>query len=419
MLEVIAKFQTSLSSGISSSATSLVLVSNASADGDGETIPNGQYGFVIDEENSDREYVLGTVAGTNVTIDARGISVIDGTTEKSSNQYAHRKGASIKITDHPILTAMVDVFNGNEAFGGVPKLPASRVISNVRHLVDKEYADAIASSGITSMVVTDNGGITINVGAGTYLLNGTVEVYAGASNQALADDDTNYVQIVDGALDINVTGFDDDAIPLAAILTAAGDISTLADARPFYTAIDLLADHGLGRGATGIFIDLDPLGGLSFNSGKLGMDSVSGSITMFGGDAAPTGYLLCDGSAVSRETYSDLFAVIAEKYGVGDGSTTFNLPDFRGNVPVGKDGATFTDLGDSGGEEDHALSVSEMPAHTHARNFDTSSTGSAGYPYNGGDGEDATKLYNTGSAGGNEAHNNLQPYLTVNYIIKF
>ncbi len=142
MLQVIAKFQTSLSSGISDSATELTLVSNASSDGDGETLPNGQYGFVLDEENSSREYILGTVDGITVTIDARGISVIDGETEKDTNKHSHRKGASIKITDHPILTSMVEAFNGNTALGGVLLLPADRVISNQRHIVDKEYVDS-------------------------------------------------------------------------------------------------------------------------------------------------------------------------------------------------------------------------------------------------------------------------------------
>lgn len=63
--------------------------------------------------------------------------------------------------------------------------------------------------------------------------------------------------------------------------------------------------------------------------------SPPGTIKMHGGGSAPTGYLLCDGSAVSRTTYADLFSVIGTTFGIGDGSSTFNLPDFRGIFPRG------------------------------------------------------------------------------------
>lgn len=63
--------------------------------------------------------------------------------------------------------------------------------------------------------------------------------------------------------------------------------------------------------------------------------SSPGMIKMHGGATAPTGYLLCNGAAISRTTYGDLFAVIGETFGIGDGSTTFNLPDFRGIFPRG------------------------------------------------------------------------------------
>lgn len=68
-----------------------------------------------------------------------------------------------------------------------------------------------------------------------------------------------------------------------------------------------------------------------------------GAITMFGGTSAPTGWFICDGSAVSRTTYSDLFAAIGTNYGVGDTTTTFNLPDFRGIFPRGVDNGAGND----------------------------------------------------------------------------
>lgn len=91
-----------------------------------------------------------------------------------------------------------------------------------------------------------------------------------------------------------------------------------------------------------------------------------GTVLPFAGSAAPTGWLPCDGSAVSRATYSDLFSVIGTTYGAGDGSTTFNVPDTRGRAIVHKAGSgTFNTLGGKGGEETHTLTSAEMPSHTH------------------------------------------------------
>lgn len=98
--------------------------------------------------------------------------------------------------------------------------------------------------------------------------------------------------------------------------------------------------------------------------------SPPGAITMFGGATAPTGHLLCDGSAVSRSTYSTLFGVIGTTYGVGDNSTTFNLPNLKGRIPVGLDPADtwFDQRGETGGFKEVTLTASEMPVHTHIQN---------------------------------------------------
>src|SRR5690606_11752046 len=77
----------------------------------------------------------------------------------------------------------------------------------------------------------------------------------------------------------------------------------------------------------------------------------------------------CDGSAVSRTDYADLFEVIGTSYGVGDGSTTFNLPNLQGRVPVGLDtGQTeFNALGKTGGAKTHTLTIDQMPSHSHTQ----------------------------------------------------
>lgn len=85
-----------------------------------------------------------------------------------------------------------------------------------------------------------------------------------------------------------------------------------------------------------------------------------GVVVPYAGASAPTGWLLCDGSAVSRTTYAALFSAIGTQYGVGDGSTTFNLPDIRGRVPVGL--GPHADV-DTLGENDGTTSTSRTPRH--------------------------------------------------------
>ena len=88
----------------------------------------------------------------------------------------------------------------------------------------------------------------------------------------------------------------------------------------------------------------------------------TGTVQMFAGAAAPAGWLVCDGSNVSRTTFAALFAVIGITYGPGNGTTTFTLPNLRGRVPVGQDptDATFDALGETGGAKTHTLTAAEI-----------------------------------------------------------
>jgi microcystin-dependent protein len=89
----------------------------------------------------------------------------------------------------------------------------------------------------------------------------------------------------------------------------------------------------------------------------------TGAYKFTASSAPPTGYLLCDGSAVSRATYATLFSVISTQYGAGDGSTTFNLPDFQGRFPVGV--GTHTDINAAGKNEGVATVANRRPRHNH------------------------------------------------------
>ena len=204
-----------------------------------------------------------------------------------------------------------------------------------------------------------------------------------------------------------------------------------------------------------------------------------GIIQAYAGSTAPSGnWLFCQGQAVSRSTYAGLFGVVGTTYGVGDGSTTFNLPNLQGRIPVGRDTGQveFDTLGEVGGAKTHTLTLGEMPVHDHVMthghtgtisvtvNDNTTdlvtrlgafvdggfSTGINTTPWNAvsppilamnsglvaplagmaqnyitehGHTASGTVTINnhtgsTGSAGSGSAHNNLQPYIVLNYLIK-
>lgn len=110
----------------------------------------------------------------------------------------------------------------------------------------------------------------------------------------------------------------------------------------------------------------------------------AGVISQFAGSTAPTGYLLCEGQAISRTDYAGLFAVIGTTYGAGNGSTTFNLPDLRTRIPAGKNASgTFGTLGSTGGTEQFQLAIGNLPSHTHSFSATTSDAGAHTHTYSG------------------------------------
>jgi len=156
---------------------------------------------------------------------------------------------------------------------------------------------------------------------------------------------------------------------------------------------------------------------------------LAGFIQMYGAASAPTGWLLCDGSAVSRSTYATLFALIGTTFGAGDGSSTFNVPDMRDKFPVGS-GSTYA-LNATGGSAN-----STLPSHTH-----TATVTDSGHNHTylepqfedgGGGGESEIQnrsTQNTSTAttgitvansteGSSPTNTNLPPYRGINFIIK-
>ena len=151
-----------------------------------------------------------------------------------------------------------------------------------------------------------------------------------------------------------------------------------------------------------------------------------GEIRMFGGNFAPVGWMFCEGQLMPISENETLFNLIGTTYG-GDGQSTFALPDLRGRIPLHM-GNGFT-LAETGGVETVTLTPSQIPNHTHAL-LATSSFGSAADPTGNVLAQSqAVKLFSSlapstsmanpaaEQTGGNQPHDNFQPYLCVDFII--
>jgi hypothetical protein len=153
MIKTIAKLKTTLAGGISTTSTTMELVSNVS--NDNEAIANGLYGFVIDEGNANEEYVIGTLSSLTVTFTVRGVSYEDGKTAINANKKAHRRGASIKITDHPALRQIIDILNGDVTITNAIK--SSHTPTADEDLANKEYVDSVVIAGGTDASTSNKG----------------------------------------------------------------------------------------------------------------------------------------------------------------------------------------------------------------------------------------------------------------------
>jgi microcystin-dependent protein len=165
------------------------------------------------------------------------------------------------------------------------------------------------------------------------------------------------------------------------------------------------------------------------------MEGTIGEIRMFGGNFAPRTWALCEGQLLAINSNQALFSILGTTYG-GDGRTTFALPDLRGRVAIQQGtgpGMPSYRLGQKGGEAEHILTQQEMPNHTHQAKINISEedgntneangailSNSDSVMYNNAQAPDGSlnpSAITIGSIGGSQAHNNMQPFLAVNFII--
>lgn len=451
-------------SGTSASATSISLVTLNTPDGTAITMADfgSDIGYATLEPASSREESISFtgITGTTLTGVSRGLRFVSPFDVVAGNKKAHAGGTILVFSNtSAFYSRFVDDFNaqtiaGVKTFTSIPVLPASDP-TTANQAARKAYVD--------TMVPLAGGTMT-----GALILN------TSAPSTALQAASKGYV---DG---VAIAGAPDASTTVKGIVEEA-------------TAAEVIA--GTATGATGarLFINPSTAGGLV----------PAGLVLPYAGTSAPSGWLLCDGSAVSRTTYATLFAITSTTYGVGDGSTTFNLPNLSSRAVVGvgtgtkvatfasrssnvitvtgltnkannefqtgvsvrystsgsvitgltnntdyfvvrvsdttfslastlanaqngtvislsSDGSgtqTFTEtfairaLGETGGEENHAMSSTELLAHTHLYNTGSGTGGSSGSGV-------FNSTASTSSVGGNVAMNNMQPFLVLNHIIK-
>lgn len=157
----------------------------------------------------------------------------------------------------------------------------------------------------------------------------------------------------------------------------------------------------------------------------------AGVVVAFAGNTPPMGWLLCKGQSVSRGSYPNLFAAIGTTYGSVDAST-FNVPDLSMRYPIGvlNGDVSLGTVGATGGERNHSLTVNELPSHTHKVRssgavwsggvgiYQTDASAGNKWDLPGKDTGGGKDYLIGGATGGNAAHNNLPPYVVMNYIIK-
>lgn len=505
--KVVADFETQLSAGVSAGATTASIQSNT--DEDSVSLPAGLYAFTIDSnKRSVKEYFIGSLSGTSIT-SITSISRQGAAT--SGFARAHKVGASVKITDWAILYRMFAVLTGATGLDagsplGYDDAPASLTGNQ---LATVAYVLSVVNGGTVDFseqsLSNQTSGEALAINDYVYFKESDAKWY-----KVDADDTTTFLNVKKGFCKTTAAGA--SVTIQISISGPVSGFSGLTAGSKYYasstggaistTSSSQLAGRALST--TVLWVEAEDA------KAESDIYSTIGMVSPFAVSSTPSGWLPCDGAAVSRTTYARLFSALnptigtvtisiatpgvvtynthglatgdsiyltttgalptglsvntrywvikndantfwlatslanalagtkintsgsqsgthtATKtpYGIGDGSTTFNVPSLAGVVPVGRNQSDteFAGLGQTGGAKTHTLTTAEIPAHAHdfqgggvlSGSPDTNET-----PPAGGSSTTVTNYTSTANAGGGGAHNNIQPYITLNYFIKF
>lgn len=422
---VIADFETQLASAISAGATSLTL--SSATDDDGNALAAGKYCFTINNGSSNKQYLIGQLNGTAVTsvvqVDRRG-------NETPGAEYAARAGAPVIISDFATIQRVADILRGQVNLDGSnpvtydaePTLSNRVEIATVGYVLDQVSGGAVSFDNQIISSSEATAGETVSAGDLLYFKTSDQEWYKADADASTTCQVVKLgIALGSGSDGVSITG----GVHVGGVYTTSG----LTAGSTYYvsgTAGSISTTAGAYRRQVGVALSTTKLYFNPKNETDSELGVPVGTVLPFAGSTAPTNFLLCYGQAISRTTYADLFALISTTYGVGDGATTFNLPDLRGRVIAALDnlGGVSADvvtdagadsLGGTDGEEDHTLTTAEMPAHTHSISAISYSSGSSKATGANSGGNEVTA---TGSAGSDGAHNTMQPTIFMSYIIK-
>jgi microcystin-dependent protein len=501
---IVSDFETSLSGAISIGATSFTIQS--ATDLSGVELSDGLYCFTIDRDSTgSKEYLVGQLDASEKTVSS--ISSVSRQGALTSNaQIAHRIGANVIISDHSILSTISRIFSGVDTIDPASPLEyaSAPTLSSATQIATKGYVDSVVTGGTVNSDRIILGSQT----AGETVAEGSIVYFKSSDSRWwLADADVTatfqnvQLGIAQGA------GTAGNSITGGVLIYGKSDNFTGLTATATYYLSNTAGAVASSAGTNSVILgQAFATTGIFFNPFPTDTE-LPGVIKIYSSSTAPSGYLSCDGAAVSRTTYANLFAVTSTNYGVGDGSTTFNLPNLLGRFPLGytasaptktftfssrssntitvtgvsntnnneiqtgqavlydttsgvitgltdnttyylvrvaynqfqlattlanaiagtviglsSDGSgtqtfaiTYSEraIGVTGGEENHALTIAEIPSHTHT--LTTGSNSGSGFNISTPDTGNQTA---TSATGGSTSHNIMPLFTVVNYIIK-
>ena len=375
---------------------------------------------------------------SQVNIDGAVTTIETTTTDNDFVLFSGTSGKIVKKATQASFKALLALTKSDVGLGNVQNTDTTTTAnitdsSNKRFVTDAQIIKLNNTTGVNSGDQDLSGLLTkednlASVANQQTALNNITNVAAASTGQALvkkADGSAGYQTLASGGnMSANVTGATNKI--LISLNDTALDVG--------YTFSNVAArQSGLSELKVISTYTTAERDSLSWVSGNIIYDTTIGLYLKYTGSAwvcadiqigdykqsavssNSYGWLLCNGGAISRTVYASLFAIIGTSFGVGDGSTTFNLPDHRGrvsgNIGTGA-GLTARSLGATVGAETHQLALSEIPAHSH--NYTRYNTLFNNVPGVGGSNNNVwqgTTTISTNSQGGGDSHNNMQPTL--------